>query len=150
MQMWLGGQTEFPKCTEGAEGVYDVSTFQKSRGGTSSPRGAKTPIPPKSSPVHPPSPLLPSPLLSNRKQSVAFSTSPPDLNRGPAIAGERLSCSPRYERDREREGREVRDFVCIEEWARFAARVEVHLRTVAQIWCVCVHACVCAHVCVHV
>ena len=39
-----GGQTEFPICTGGAaasEGVYVVSTFQKSREGKSSPRGAK-------------------------------------------------------------------------------------------------------------
>ena len=32
-KMWLGGQTEFPKCTKwGGEGVYDILTFQKSRG----------------------------------------------------------------------------------------------------------------------
>ena len=33
--MWVGikwRQTEFPKCRSGGEGVYDVLTFQKSRG----------------------------------------------------------------------------------------------------------------------
>ena len=41
--MWLGGQTEFPKC-RGGDGVYDVLTFQKSSGGKSSPRRSKGPL----------------------------------------------------------------------------------------------------------
>ena len=38
------GQTEFPKC-RGDKGVYKVLTFQKSRGGKSSPRGVNAPPP---------------------------------------------------------------------------------------------------------
>ena len=43
-KMWLGGQTEFPKRRGGAS-VYNVLTFQKSRGGKSSFRGECPPAP---------------------------------------------------------------------------------------------------------
>ena len=42
-KMWLGGKTECFQNVGGGEGVYDVLTFQKSRGGKSSPRGQKYP-----------------------------------------------------------------------------------------------------------
>ena len=43
-KMWLGGQTESFQNVGGGEGVYNVLTFQKSRGGKSSPRGANPPL----------------------------------------------------------------------------------------------------------
>ena len=45
--MWLGGRTKnFQNVGGRGEGVYDVLTFQKSRGGKRSPRGGKSPHPP--------------------------------------------------------------------------------------------------------
>ena len=40
--MWLGGNTESFQNV-GGKGVYNVLTFQKSKGGKSSPRGANAP-----------------------------------------------------------------------------------------------------------
>ena len=37
-------KTEFPNCRWGGEGIYNVLTFKKSRGGKSSPRGERPPL----------------------------------------------------------------------------------------------------------
>ena len=46
-KMWLGGQTEFPKC-RGGKGVFNVLTFQKSRGTRAHLGGINAPPPPLS------------------------------------------------------------------------------------------------------
>ena len=48
-KMWLGGQTEFPKCRGGGKGVYDVLTLQKSRGARAHLGGQRPLHPPKCS-----------------------------------------------------------------------------------------------------